>query len=148
MRWAEVDIEKRLWTARAKNNRQHSVPLSDAALNVLRGGAPSFDELAGPVFGPIGFSQAKKHLDALLLPGIPAFTIHDLRRTAASGLAALGVQLPVIEKVLNHQSGSSCGVCGVYQLHRYSAEKRAALDLWSEHVKRLGTAPEGLPFTA
>ena len=65
MRWAEVDIEKRLWTlpaARAKNNRQHSVPLSDAALNLLRGRAPSFDELAGPVFAPIGFSQAKKHL--------------------------------------------------------------------------------------
>jgi integrase len=89
---------------------------------------PSFDELAGPVFAPIGFSQAKKHLDAQLA-GVPTFTIHDLRRTAASGLAALGVQLPVIEKVLNHQSGSFRGVCGVYQLHSYSAEKRAALEL-------------------
>ena len=62
------------------------------------------------------------------------WVLHDLRRTAASGLAALGVQLPVIEKVHNHQSGSFRGVCGVYQRHRYAAEKKAALDLWAAHV--------------
>jgi integrase len=62
------------------------------------------------------------------------FTIHDLRRTAASGMAALGVQLPVIEKVLNHQSGSFRGVCGVYQRHSFASEKREALALWGEYL--------------
>jgi hypothetical protein len=81
--------------------------------------------------------DATPHQVALrfLVPGIPAFTIHDLRRTAASGLVALGVQLPVIEKVLNHQSGSFRGVCGVYQFHSYSAEKRAALSLGASTSK-------------
>jgi integrase len=77
------------------------------------------------------------------------WVLHDLRRTAASSLAALGVQLPVIEKVLNHQSGSFRGVCGVYQRHRYAAEKKAALDLWAAHVSNLIPAPGiGLPLAA
>jgi hypothetical protein len=57
---------------RAKNGCAHQIPLSEQALDVLAGLAPSFGELRGPVFAPIGFSQAKKHLDELL-PGTPAF---------------------------------------------------------------------------
>lgn len=63
--------------------------------------------------------------------------IHDLRRTAASGMARVGVQLPVIEKVLNHTSGSFGGIVGVYQRHDFAAEKRAALDEWSREIERI-----------
>jgi integrase len=55
------------------------------------------------------------------------FVWHDLRRSAASGMARLGVQLPVIEKVLNHSSGSFRGIVGVYQRHNYADEKRTGL---------------------
>ena len=60
--------------------------------------------------------------------------MHDLRRTAASGMARLGVNLPVIEKVLNHVSGSFAGVAGVYNRHDFAGEKRAALDSWARYV--------------
>ena len=53
---------------------------------------------------------------------------HDLRRTVASGMARLGINLPVIEKVLNILSGSFTGVVGVYQRHSFADEKRTALE--------------------
>jgi integrase len=67
----------------------------------------------------------------------PDWVFHDLRRTVASGMARLGVNLPVIERVLNHVSGSFAGIVGVYQRHEFAEEKRAALEKWAEHVERL-----------
>ena len=64
------------------------------------------------------------------------WTFHDLRRTMASGMARLGIALPVIEKVLNHSSGTFRGIVGVYQRHSYAEEKRVALDRWAAHVQR------------
>ena len=64
--------------------------------------------------------------------GIP-WSVHDLRRTVATGLQRLGVRLEVTEAVLNHISGSR-GIAGVYQRHDWAAEKRAALDAWATHV--------------
>ena len=72
--------------------------------------------------------KAKERLDELA--GIDAWTLHDLRRTAASGMAKLGVSVLVIEKILNHVSGSLAGIVGVYQ-------RRAALQQWPDHVERL-----------
>jgi len=57
-----------------------------------------------------------------------------LRRTAASGMAKVGVDLPVIEKVLNHVSGSFAGIVGIYQRHDFADEKRDALDKWAARV--------------
>ena len=90
-----------------------------------------------------GFSKAKRQVDAAMAeiagkPVVP-WRLHDLRRTAASGMAALGVQLPVIEKILNHVSGSFGGIIGVYQRHEYAAEKREALVRWAAHVGRAVT---------
>jgi hypothetical protein len=65
---------------------------------------------------------------------IPPWSIHDLRRTVATGLQCLGVRLEVTEAVLNHISGSRAGIAGVYQRHDWAAEKRAALDGWATHV--------------
>jgi integrase len=92
-----------------------------------------------------GWSKAKKQLDKSM--GELAakegkeregrWTLHDLRRTAASGMARIGVQLPVIEKVLNHRSGSFAGIVGVYQRHDFANEKRAALEAWGREVERI-----------
>ena len=64
------------------------------------------------------------------------WTLHDLRRTAATRMADLGVMPHVIEAVLNHISGSKSGVAGTYNRSLYEPEKRRALELWAEHVAR------------
>ena len=68
---------------------------------------------------------------------MPPWVLHDLRRTVASGMAALGVNLPVIEKLLNHVSGSFAGIVGVYQRHSFSDEKRAAMLAWARNVEAI-----------
>jgi integrase len=83
-----------------------------------------------------GFGRAKAMMDAVR-PDRPPWTFHDLRRTAATGMARLGASLAAVEKVLNHTSGSFRGIVGVYQRHDFAAEKRDALALWGAHVERL-----------
>jgi integrase len=140
MRWAELDLEGKTWilpAARTKNGREHLVPLSNAAAGLLRGlprvaGAEYVFTLSGR--GPItAFDNVKKRLPA----DMPAWTYHDLRRSMASGMARLGVNLPVIERCLNHVSGSFAGVAGVYQRHGFEDEKRAALETWGVHVEAI-----------
>jgi len=82
-----------------------------------------------------GFSRAKERLDKA--SRVTDWTLHDLRRTMASGLQRLGVRLEVTEAVLNHKSGSTAGIVGVYQRHDYAAEKRDALARWADYVDAL-----------
>jgi integrase len=142
MEWRELDIPGRHWKlprGRVKNDSGHEVPLSAQALAVIAGlprihGQQLLFTHTGTT--PIsGFSKAKIEFDEI--SGVEDWTLHDLRRTMASGMARLGVSLPVIEKILNHSSGSFRGVVGVYQRHSFADEKRAALDLWGAHVARL-----------
>jgi integrase len=87
-----------------------------------------------------GWSRAKVSIDAAVDKAandrkpLPHWTMHDLRRTVARGLAGLGVALPVVEKILNHVSGSLGGVAGVYHRHAFTDEKRDALDKWAARV--------------
>jgi integrase len=84
-----------------------------------------------------GFSRMKERLDAAA--GVTDWTLHDIRRTVASGLQRLGVRLEVTEAVLNHRSGSMAGIVGVYQRHDYAAEKRDALARWADYVDALAS---------
>lgn len=149
MRWDELDLEKKVWTLtgdRVKNGERHEVPLSQVAVEILTA-LPRIKSTRGYVFttgrdaAVSGYSRAKGRLDAAIANATPEgskapehWTFHDLRRTMASGMARLGVALPVIEKVLNHTSGTFRGIVGVYQRHSYAEEKRAALDRWAVHV--------------
>jgi hypothetical protein len=54
-----------------------------------------------------------------------------LRRTAATGMARAGADLHVIERSLNHVSGSFGGIVGVYQKHRFEAQVADALEAWA-----------------
>jgi len=145
IRWDELDLDTRLWTlppARTKNNQPHEIPLSKAALAVLQNvpritSSPFVLTTNGGASPASGYSKNKRRLDALLPAGMPAWRLHDLRRTCASGLARLGINLPVIEKVLNHSSGSFAGIVGVYQKHSFADEKRAALEAWGNFVAAL-----------
>jgi integrase len=142
MEWRELDIPGRCWKlprGRVKNDNGHEVPLSAEAMEVIAG-VPRIhgQQLLFSTTGTTavsGFSKAKIEIDEA--SGVEDWTLHDLRRTLASGMARLGVSLPVIEKILNHSSGSFRGVVGVYQRHSFADEKRAALDLWGAHVARL-----------
>jgi hypothetical protein len=91
----------------------------------------------GSIFEPVSFSRMKGELDALLPAEMAPWVLHDLRRTCASGMAALGVHIETVEKVLNHASGSFRGIVGLYQKYDFASEKRAALDLWGAHVAAL-----------
>jgi integrase len=144
MRHAELDLKSRLWTlapARVKNNQPHEVPLSTAALAVLE----SIPRVAGSPFvltnggaAPAsGYSKGKRRIDALLPADMPPWRLHDLRRTCASGLARLGINLPTIEKALNHTSHSFAGIVRVYQKHSFADEKRQALEAWGRHIGSL-----------
>ena len=149
MTWREVDLEQRTWTIpkeRAKNGQPHSVPLSDVAMTLLEG----MPRIRGSnlVFttdgeNPIsGFSRMKTRIDKLMAveaegAEITAWTVHDIRRTVAAGMQRLGVRLEVTERVLNHLSGSLSGIAGVYQVHDFHDEKRAALEAWGRFVSDL-----------
>lgn len=130
---------------RTKNKRPHVVPLGDAAIEIIDG-VPKFaggDHLFGMSGrGPFsGFSRAKAALDAQMAKiaqaEIKPWTLHDLRRTAATRMGDLGVLPHVVEAVLNHVSGSKAGVAGIYNLALYEPEKRAALELWGDHVSTI-----------
>ena len=105
--------------------------------------------LPGAVGTPFsGWSKAKRALDNAIVNArakdataagtIPApltpWSVHDLRRTVATGLQRLGVRLEVTEAILNHISGSRGGIAGVYQRHDWADEKRAALGAWAAFV--------------
>ncbi len=74
-------------------------------------------------------------------PEILHWVLHDLRRTAAPGMAPLGVNLPVIERILNHTSGSFGCVAGVYNRYSFAAEMREALSKWSDFIDNLVSEP-------
>jgi integrase len=144
MSWAELDLDGRLWSLpreRVKNNRPHGVPLSRQALAVIGAlprlaGSPHVLTTNGRVAAS-GFSGGVRRLRALVPSDMPPWRLHDLRRTCASGMARLGINLPVIEKCLNHTSGSFAGIVGVYQRHSFADEKRAAFEAWGRHVAQL-----------
>ena len=149
-----------LWhlpAARTKNKRAHDVPLSGAAQTVLAG----LVRIKGPngyIFTttgttPVsGFAKARDQLARAMAEvaaeergqpvQIPKWTFHDIRRTAATGMARLGIPVRVTEAVLNHVSGTGGGIVAVYQRHDFAEEKREALEAWGRFVAGLisGTA--------
>lgn len=161
--WDEfsLDASSPSWTIpreRAKNDKGHHVPLSARALEILKAlprvvGKGNFI-LSTTGETPIsGFSRAKAALDAAMLDiarkeaedrgetpdevSLAPWRLHDLRRTAASGMAALGQPVHVVEAVLNHKSGSISGIAAVYNRHAYAEEKARALAAWASRVEEI-----------
>lgn len=149
----DAEIDGGIWTIpgdRAKNGEPHAVPLSEPALALLAGVRRI--KGAGYIFttngaSPVsGFAKAKARLDKAMLAELrkadpeahlSAFVVHDLRRTAASGMARLGIAPHVVEAVLNHQTGVVSGVAKVYNRFSYETEKRAALEAWGRYLLEL-----------
>lgn len=139
LRWSEIDREARLIVLpaeRTKNHRAHEIPISDVAGEVLDECVPRLgrDLVFGARSGPFsGWSKAKRELDESL-EGMQPWRIHDIRRTVATRCADLGTQPHIVEALLNHVSGSRSGVAGIYNRAAYTAEKREALEMWSDHL--------------
>jgi integrase len=151
----EGEIRGDLWhlsADRTKNGRAHDVPLSDVVQAVLGAverieGKPGFIFTTTGTTPVSGFFKARAHLAEAMerlaaeergeAVAIPRWTFHDLRRTAATGMARLGIPVRVTEVVLNHISGTGGGIVAVYQRHDYADEKRQALEAWGRFVLSL-----------
>jgi integrase len=147
LRWSEIDPKRGvicLPPERVKNTRRHTIPMSEAVRSIVR--AIPKTEGRDFVFGYgtggfSGWSRCKERLDATInarrKKPMDPWTIHDLRRTAATMMADdLGVLPFVVEAVLNHASGRS-GVAGVYNLAKYEKVMQSALTAWAKRVAEI-----------
>jgi integrase len=161
MRWSELDLDGGVWTipgGRTKNSREHRIFLPVQAIAILdrvaveaakaRHGYPLDSELVFSTTGntsPSGFSKAKRALDArmkeILGPKFKDWRVHDLRRTAATGMENLGIETRVIEAALNHVSGTKAGIIGVYQRSSHRDAVKAAFEAWGRHLAALTNEP-------
>lgn len=166
MQWDE--IAGNLWTipgVRTKNHREHVLPLTASILALIQaqphrndrdyifGDGPRRKDDEPRGFG--GWSKSKAALDTRIFEAskkiakgagedvgkvkpLPHWTLHDLRRTAATVMAdRLGVLPHIVEAILNHVSGHRAGVAGIYNRARYEGEMREALERWSRDVAAL-----------
>jgi len=144
-RWSEFDLVKKQWVIpaeRMKADAAHVVPLTDEVMAILKS-LPRFQRgeyLFSTTFGksPVnGFSKAKVALDKAMAAGlgvakVDPFVIHDIRRSMRTGLSALPVPDLVRELVIGH---AKPGLHKVYDQHRYTDEKRHALELWAKRLR-------------
>lgn len=149
-KWPEFDLDARTWTLpreRSKNGVERTLPLPDDVVAILRG----LDRFEGTDFvftcdgsGPVrGFPLMKQRLDkrmsAALGEPVKGWTLHDLRRSCASGMAEIGVAPHIVEAVLGHKSGIIKGVARVYNRFNYASEQRTALEAWARRVQQIRT---------
>jgi integrase len=158
LRRSEVDLEAGTITlapARTKNKREHVIPLSPAAIEILAAQPHRFNVDGSPrdlIFGcSVGFmewSRAKADLDARITAAGKPFEwrVHDFRRSLSTSLhERFGVQPNVVEVILGHVGGHKGGVAGVYNKALYLPERRRALTRWAEHLDSVVT---GKPVSA
>jgi integrase len=128
---AELDLDARLWLipgSRTKNGHPHAVPLTDDALAEV--GDPK-----GAVFPNVG-PKTVAHAIARHRLGLAHWTAHDLRRTALTGMAKLGVAPIVLGHIANHRTTTKAGMTlSVYVQHAYGKEMREALELWADRLQ-------------
>ncbi len=159
--WRDIDPYTGVWVIPSdvtKSGRAHRVPLPWAAVNVLRVRWPSRAPRA-PMSSPWspgrsddGVEPAHAQLFRRAHPKLPAFSLHDLRRTYRTGLGRLGVEPHVAELALNHALSDE--LARTYDLGDYWPERCAAAERWCAHVARVvpklsrqGAAP-GVPYIA
>jgi integrase len=149
LRWTEINSVAHmicLPADRCKNGHTHDIPLSEFAWALLPERTGEF--VFGGHRGFTAWSRAKADLDKRLGESVAAWRVHDIRRTVATRLGDLGVLPHVIEAALNHQGGTKRGVAGTYNKSSYDRECRAALMMWSDHVRSVveGAEHRVVPF--
>jgi integrase len=146
MCWGELKLDDRaLWTLpaeRVKNGKPHLVHLSPQALAIIAELKRIYDSRVFTESITEAFLwRSQKRLQAAMAARlgreVEPWTPHDLRRSAATGMAGLGVPPHVVDKILNHVSGTISGVARIYNRHQYEAERKTALDAWGAHLAGL-----------
>lgn len=145
-RWEHVDFENGVWhipAEHSKTGKPHIVYLARQSIALFRelqrlaGGSGLVMPGRGSLTKPFAHNSINNALKvALRGQAIPAFTIHDLRRTASTLLHENGWQSDVVEKALNHTIG---GVRGVYNRAEYAPQRREMLQFWADYVEQLVT---------
>ncbi len=142
MSWRDIDQARRWWTIpaeRAKNDLAHRVSLTGMALDLLQQ-LREQGIVSATLVLPEVRNRRRLRASARAFEGIPDFRGHDLRRTAASGMASAGVPRHHIGRVLNH---AETGVTATYDRHIYDPEKRRALEAWEAELRKI---LDGRPF--
>jgi integrase len=155
----------RLSGERTKNRRPHEIYMPPLAVTLLQ----SVKRIAGCKFwfstdgtaAVTSWSRAKRQLDQAMAKlakaergdefTIPAWRVHDLRRTASTGMHSAGIAPHVVEAVIGHVSGFRSGVAGTYNVASYESERRAALSRWADHIQSVisnGSQSNVVPFSA
>jgi integrase len=135
LRWSEIDLDNGTLTiagSRTKNKRSHTLPITEAMREIILSVPRRVDR--DWLFGERaeGFTGWNGMLT--FNSGVQDWTLHDLRRSCATGMIKLAIAPNVVEATLNHFSGHRSGVAGIYNRHSYDNEKRTALALWGDHV--------------
>ena len=143
-RWEHVDFDQAEWhipAEHSKTGKPHIVFLSRQAaslfkeLQALAGGSELVMPGRGSLTKPFAHNAINTALKvALQGQDIPAFTVHDLRRTASTLLHEGGWASDVVEKALNHTIG---GVRGVYNRAEYEPQRREMLQFWADYIEQL-----------
>ena len=144
LRWEEVSDDFATLTIpgeRTKNSRALIVPLPPMARQLVaaqdRNGPFVFSTTGGITPASAAGRMAKERLDAAM-GNVPAWVIHDLRRTAATHMAEIGIQPHIIEAVLNHVSGHQCWSCRNLQSGGLQPpRKKTALEQWADHIQSI-----------
>jgi integrase len=149
LRWDWIDDKTKTITLPSsitKNKRPHTFPYGAMAAAVI-GTIPSLGDYLFPaarsnvagrpttIFN--GWGKPKAALDKAC--PIAPWTLHDLRRTFATNLAAIGTPVHVTEKLLNHISGTVSGVAAIYNRHAYMDEMRVAISAWENRLSIINT---------
>ncbi len=139
--WKELDLKKGWWDIppeRTKNGIRHRVPLNNLAKKILKEIRKN-SKKSGFLFpstrrdGPIDSRATTKALRKIQKDiGLEHFTPHDLRRTAATMMTALGFQRLIVSKILNH---SESGTTKIYDRYTYDDEKKKALEAWGRKLE-------------
>jgi integrase len=147
LQWGEVDLARKLIVLppeRTKNGRQHELPLSSQALAIIER-VPRRNSSAFLFSDKSGFKDwggAKAALDRRI--GIDPWRLHDLRRSAATYMAEIGVLPHIVEQALNHQSGHKGGIAGVYNRSKMTDAVRDGLQKWADYVDKISSpTPKG-----
>jgi integrase len=145
-RWEHVDFEQSEWhipAEHSKTGKPHIVFLSRQSvalfkeLQILAGGSELVMPGRGSLTKPFAHNAINTALKvALRGQEIPAFTVHDLRRTASTLLHENGWASDVVEKALNHTIG---GVRGVYNRAEYAPQRREMLQFWADFIEQMMT---------
>jgi len=138
-RWEDIDLEQRLWRIPVtKSGKPHELPLSDHVISLLKTVWPLTGHTEHVFIGPSGkaLTNPQKAKQRIEKRSVVAFRIHDIRRTVATQLAALGVPSDTVSAILNHTVGS-IATTRIYMRYARIEEKRAALDKWARHLEQI-----------